>query len=191
MSRFSSRASFSVPPTCGGGLQQLCQHAAPGRVGCWENQRDSHRLHALDLSMSQLSGSSTSSGNGLNGEERLRQTLRCPESQTASPCRIGKCNRLLGSIASEVHLQSSSASKMQEWNLKSHVHRRPGRPTSVAPQGRREFKAPELPPRSASHAPPMGQGFIPSPWALGELGLVVGGGAEPLSEKSRARPQHF
>lgn len=68
----------------------------------------------LDLSMSQLSGSSTSSGNGRNGEERLRQTLRCPESQTASPCRIGKCNRLLGSIASEVHLQSSSASTMQE-----------------------------------------------------------------------------
>lgn len=40
-------ASFSVPPTCGGWLQPLCQHAAPGRVGCRENQRDWHRLHAL------------------------------------------------------------------------------------------------------------------------------------------------
>lgn len=112
-----------------------------------------------------------SSGNGLNGAESLRQTLRIialsNREMQSSPwidCERGaaavkQCEQDAG--------MKSQISRPPQTQTSSHLGRTAG-PSGI--QSSRAARHPAQPP----HAPPMGQGFIPSPWALGELGLVEG-----------------
>lgn len=150
--------------------------------GLGDGLGESERLASVNVS-----GRSTSSGNGLDGEDRLRQTV------STSNC-IALSNREMQSSpwidcergASAVkQCEQDAGMKSQISQTSSHLGRTARRAPGIqsSPKAATPLSLPCASRGAGVHSVSLGAGRA-------EVG-GWGGGAEPLSEQSRARPQHF
>lgn len=173
-------ASFSLPPTAAAAtLSARCTWAV-WEAG-WENQRDWHRLHVLAPTVnvkSHLSGRSTwlAKRNATRGDLKFERSGElAANTENHRPVESG--NAIVSLDRLRARCICSQAVRARCRNEISNLTSTTDADVVPPRSHRRAVGNSELQschPAQPPHAPPMGQGFIPPPWALGELGLVDG-----------------